>query len=314
MKTARTAFVCLLITACLYQSSWAAGANFSVWAERRTIVHNGLERIYEVRVPTGALRSEARVPLVLVLHGRGGSSRDTEKITGFTFLAVSEHFIVVYPEGARLKGPLTWNAGHCCGDAMRGDVDDVGFIDALLDRLIEDYPIDPGRVYVTGMSNGAMMAHRLGIDLSHRIAAIAPVIGAIFGDEKPPSHPVSALIINGMQDNIIPYAGGIPAGASLSAWDGTPFAPGSKQASFWAAANECDGNPDLLSGADTIVTRYRCPDGRRVLSYLIRNMGHTWPGAKTGKFWADRREPSFYTTEVIWAFFKTNAKKLPSSP
>ena len=70
MKTARTAFVCLLITACLYQSSWAAGANFSVWAERRTIVHNGLERIYEVRVPTGALRSEARVPLVLVLHGR----------------------------------------------------------------------------------------------------------------------------------------------------------------------------------------------------------------------------------------------------
>ena len=311
MKLCRKLVVCLILLCCLYESAGAAGLNPTVWRERQALVYKGIARVYEVRVPATVLREEERVSLVLVLHGRGGSSRNAEKITGFTPLAVSENFIVVYPEGALLKGPLTWNAGHCCGDAMRDSVDDVGFIDALLDRLIADYPVDPNRIYVTGMSNGAMMAHRLGIELSHRIAAIASVIGAIFGDEQTPSHPVSALIINGMQDSIIPYAGGISAGASMSAWDGTPFAPASDQASFWAAANQCDENPDLLSGANTIVTRYRCPDGRRVLYYLLREMGHTWPGAPTGKFWVDRGEHSFYTTEVIWAFFKTKVKKQP---
>ena len=111
MKLCRKLVVCLILLCCLYESAGAAGLNPTVWRERQALVYKGIARVYEVRVPATVLREEERVSLVLVLHGRGGSSRNAEKITGFTPLAVSENFIVVYPEGALLKGPLTWNAG-----------------------------------------------------------------------------------------------------------------------------------------------------------------------------------------------------------
>lgn len=144
------------------------------------------------------MRNE-RLPLVLVLHGGGGNAAYAERMTGFTDKARKEGFIVVYPEGTgRQEGQLlTWNAGHCCGYAMANRVNDVAFIDALIEKLIEDYVVDPRRIYATGMSNGGMMTHRLGIELSNRFAAIAPVVATLFGDERRPEHPVSAIMFNG---------------------------------------------------------------------------------------------------------------------
>src|SRR5688572_24879246 len=163
---------------------------------RQTLVHDGLTRSYVVRAPKKLLKSDTPVPLVLVLHGGGGNAPNAEQMTGFTEKARREGFIVVYPEGyGRLKTALlTWNAGHCCGHAMENKVDDVGFIRSLIDEVSGRYPIDARRIYVTGMSNGGMMTHRLGIELSDRIAAIAPVAATVFGDEKKPSHPVAALM------------------------------------------------------------------------------------------------------------------------
>lgn len=110
-------------------------------------------------------------------------------ITGFTDKARAEGFIVVYPEGTSRRGQLfTWKAGHCCGYAMEQRVNDVAFIGALIDALLARYPIDPKRVYVTGMSNGAMMAHRLGIELSEKVAAIAPAVGAAIYSVKDNGH------------------------------------------------------------------------------------------------------------------------------
>src|SRR5690606_38463985 len=171
-------------------------------------------RRYVVRVPARVARSNALAPLVIVLHGGGGNASNAETMTGFTRKAEREGFIVVYPEGtARGRVPLlTWNAGHCCGYAMEQRVDDVGFITALIDKLQSTHRIDPDRIYVTGMSNGGMMSHRLGIELSHRIAAIGPVVGAVFGDEGRPRAPVSAIMINGMLDESVPYDGGPPGG------------------------------------------------------------------------------------------------------
>ena len=89
-------------------------------------------------------------------------------MTGFTPKASAEGFIVVYPDGTSRRAPLlTWNAGHCCGYAMEQRVDDVAFISALIEDLAARFPIDRKRIYVTGMSNGAMMAHRLGSELSY---------------------------------------------------------------------------------------------------------------------------------------------------
>lgn len=159
-------------------AAFAAERDNAASGQRQTLIHNGIKRSYVIRAPREPAQRGGRMPLVLVLHGGGGNADNAESMTGFTEKAASEGFIVVYPEGTgRFKGKLlTWNAGHCCGYAMDNQVHDVEFINALLDKLIVDYPVDPKRIYATGLSNGGMMTHRLGIELSNRFAAIAPVV------------------------------------------------------------------------------------------------------------------------------------------
>ncbi len=278
--------------------------------QRRTLMHDGIRRSYEIRVPQGLDQGGKRVPLVLVLHGGGGNGDNAEKMTGFTEKATKENFIVVYPEGTgRFNKLLTWNAGHCCGYAMEKKADDVGFINALLDELIKDYPVDSKRVYVTGLSNGGMMAHRLGIELSHRIAAIAPVIATLFGDETKPAHPVSALMINGMLDKSVPYLGGAPGGRFPDAWDGAKALPAINQSAFWAAANGCEPDPERREQGAVVLSQYRCPAGRDVALYLIKDNGHAWPGGKSGSRRGDSPSVSLNATDVIWAFFKKHSQK-----
>ena len=296
-----------------------SGINFTAFAavrdpgfsgQRQTLIHDGMERGYVIRVPRDLAHSNGRVPLVLVLHGGGGNADSAERMTGFTEKAQKEGFIVVYPEGTgQFKGKLlTWNAGHCCGYAMRNRVDDVGFINALIDKLMKDYPIDPRRIYATGMSNGGMMTHRLGIELSGKFAAIAPVVATLFGDETKPQYPVSALMLNGMLDKHVPNQGGPPGGRFPDSWDGTPTQPALEQAAFWAHADGCANAPDKEDKGPFILTRYDCPAGRAVEIYLVKDNGHAWPGGQRGRRMGDKPSSSVNATDVIWAFFQAHKK------
>lgn len=278
--------------------------------ERRKLVHDGIERSYVVRAPKQLTQGLAPVPLVLVLHGGGGNAANAERMTGFTDLARKQGFLVVYPEGSgRLRNKLlTWNAGHCCGYAMTNRVDDAGFINALIDRLIADYPVDVRRIYATGMSNGGMMTHRLGIELSNRFAAIAPVVATLFGDEIVPPQPVSALMINGMLDKSVPYLGGPPGGRGADAWDGTPAKPAQAQAEFWAQANRCERDPEKSDGDRVLFRQYRCPTGKTVAMYLVKDNGHAWPGGRPGSRRGDEPSTALNATEVIWRFFRSHPK------
>lgn len=96
-------------------------------------------------------------------------------------LADRESFIAVYPNGNGRFGKrlLTWNAGTCCAYLVINNVDDVGFVRALVATLAEKVPIDRRRVYATGLSNGAMMSHRLAAEAADLIAAVAPVAGGM---------------------------------------------------------------------------------------------------------------------------------------
>ncbi|HEX6707834.1 MAG TPA: PHB depolymerase family esterase [Albitalea sp.] len=275
----------------------------------RTLVHQGLERHYVVRAPASA---SAALPLVLVLHGGGGNAAISEQMTGFTDKAMREGFVVVYPEGTARRGSgrlLTWNAGHCCGHAMERRVDDVGFIRALVDRLVAERLVDPRRVYVTGMSNGAMMAHRLGIELPDRIAAIAPVVGALFGDEPKPAKPVAALMINGRLDASVPPAGGAPGGRFPWAWDGKPALPALAQGSFWAAANGCGDTPEATERGPLAQWRYRCTPGREVELLIVADNGHAWPGGRAGSRRGDTPSTAVDATDLIWRFFQRQVKQ-----
>lgn len=142
-----------------------------------TIIHNGLKRTYWLHIPPPQFAGQL-LPLVFALHGGGGSGRKMAGFTGFNRLADREGFMVAYPDGVEKH----WNDGRDLARyrAQRENIDDVGFIAHLMDTLEKDYPVDPGRIYVTGASNGALMSYRLACELTDRIAAIAPVIWNFF--------------------------------------------------------------------------------------------------------------------------------------
>lgn len=277
-------------------------------AGRLTIPHDGRQRSYVLRLPDPAPAAGRRVPLVLVLHGGGGDAANAEHMSGFTELARAEGFIVAYPNGSARRGRLlTWNAGHCCGYAMQEGVDDVGFLGALIDHLVRHYPVDPARIYVTGMSNGAMMTHRVGLELGGKVAAIAPVVGTVFGDERTEGPPVSALIINGMLDESVPYAGGPPGGRFSSAWGGMDTRPAREQAALWARRDGCT-SPSTSDRAGFIHVRYSCRAGVGVEFYGVKDNGHAWPGGERGSRRGDPPSRSLDATRVIWEFFSRHPK------
>ena len=278
---------------------------------QQTLAHDGRTRTYLVH----DFSRGARAPVIIVLHGGGGNAENAVTMSGFDRIAQREGLIAVYPngtsgrEGGRL---LTWNAGHCCAAAMNARVDDVGFVAAIVERLVAQRRADPSRIYVTGMSNGAMMTHRLGRELSTKIAAIAPVVGAVFGDERPPAAPVPAFIIVGAADRIVPGAGG-PLQLRLflggkSAAD-REVAPAIDQAVYWARANGCGEPTRNQTRASTVLEWTSCTSGAPVVFHTVTGNGHAWPGGQPGRAGADRPSSDFNASEAMWAFFRERASR-----
>jgi polyhydroxybutyrate depolymerase len=274
-----------------------------------TLKVGDLTRRYDLLDPG----KEKHPALVIVLHGGGGNAANAANMTGFSALADKEGFVVAYPDGTGRLAPrlLTWNARHCCAYAMQQKVDDVGFISALIDELVKTRGVDPRRVYVTGMSNGGMMAHRLGIELSDKIAAIAPVVGALFGDEAQPKAPVSALIFNGAEDKTVPPQGGplnvaalTPGQPRAGPAEDKPVLPAKAAGEFWARADGC--GPGVVSkDAETETTTYpNCKAGTEVQFVSVARQGHAWPGGRKGREEAAPPNPNVHASEMIWAFFK----------
>jgi len=295
-----------LLTVAAWASAPASGDSHG----QQTLLHAGVERHYLIRLPAEPVLRAGAVPLVLVLHGGGGNAENAERMTGFSDKARREGFIVVYPEGtSRFRQKLlTWNAGHCCGYAMKHQVDDVGFMRALITRLVKDYPIDPKRIFVTGMSNGGMMTHRLGRELSDQLAAIAPVVATVFGDESKAAHPVSALMLNGMLDKSVPHAGGPPGGRFSDSWDGAPAKPALDQGTYWASTDGCAREPVRRDQGTYIHWQYSCPGGKAVELYLLKDNGHAWPGGQKGSRRGDTPSTSLNATDLIWEFFAAHGK------
>lgn len=299
-------FLFCILASFSFSSTTIAAANAK--QELQIILHDGKQRSYLVRATHIHAKQKQTVPLVIVLHGGGGNAAITERMTGFTKKAIKEQFIVVYPNGSSHFEDklLTWNAWHCCGYAMEKNVDDVGFINAMLMQLIKDYPIDPKRVYVTGLSNGGMMSHKIGIELSDKITAIAPVISGLFGDEKQPNQPVAALMINGKLDASVPYLGGAPGGRFAKRWRGTHVKPASYQTDFWAKANSCEAKALEQDLGFAMHWKHNCPNQKLVELYLVKNNGHAWPGGQAGTGLGDTPSNSMNATDVIWEFFSAH--------
>ena len=275
----------------------------------------GLERHYLLHVPADLQAGTGPLPLVIVLHGAAGDARSTADMTGFSPLADRARFIVAYPEGTSIGvDPVrqTWNAGFCCGAAVRNHVDDLGFLNALIDRLSADYPVDRHRVYVTGLSNGAMLAYRFAAQYPDRVAAIAPVAGTIGGTagagQPPiaidrPRRPVPVLIIHGMLDGYVLYRGGVSPNIST---------PGRFNVSvddavrFWTAADGCAERPMQAPAArgGVIVEEFaHCRERTEVRLVALTQGPHEWPAAIAQPNGAEEA-----TATVIWNFFREHKR------
>jgi polyhydroxybutyrate depolymerase len=214
-------------------------------------------------------------------------------------------FVAVYPDGLN----RSWNAGGCCGPAMRRDVDDVGFLVALIDRVQRDHATDPDRVFVTGISNGGMMAYRLACEASDRVAAIAPVAATLVFDGCAPAHPVSLLHIHGLADGNVPFDGGRPT-KSFQAVPPT-YPPVRAGLARFVEAGGCDETSRRTSGVDARVTVERwnaCANGAAVELVTIADGGHSWPGGRRILRALDPPSDALRATHVIWEFFAAHPR------
>ena len=277
--------------------------------------HGGRVRACTLVLPEK--RDGAKVPAVIVLHGGGGNAKQAMAQTRFDRLAREQGFLAAFPEGtaALQDRALVWNAGHCCASAMRRNVDDVGFIRALIGVLVRDHGADPDRIYVTGMSNGGMMALRLGQELPGLLAGIAPVAGGMFGDEPEPKAGLSVLMVNGGRDRAVPLDGGRSAldqGRVLKAFD-APLAPARDTLAYWARAGHCGPDPvaqrppGLPAGVGE--EHYPgCAAGVEVAMVLLPEGGHAWPGAPRLRPGGDEPAPAPDATALIWEFFQRHRR------
>jgi polyhydroxybutyrate depolymerase len=275
-----------------------------------SIEHEARNRTYLLHLPL-KYNSTQRYPLVLVLHGGGGNAANAARQSEMSAKADREGFIVVYPNGTgRTERFFTWNAWNCCDYAFENKIDDVGFFRKLIAKLESEYSIDPNQIYATGFSNGAMMCHRLAVELSEKIAAIAPVAGSLNSDDPKLEHPVSVLIIHGTADDYVLYAGGAPH----LRYKGNPRIDRcvAYAKEFWVKHNVCKTPPEIKESGNIIHEIFS--SGKNATSvevYTIKEGGHSWPGSKPGLYYGNINAPSqeIHATNLIWDFFKHHARK-----
>lgn len=244
----------------------------------KTIVHDGMEREYVLYIPD-SYTGNVTVPLVFNFHGFGGSAQSQMENGDFRPISDTAGFIIVHPQGTLFNGIPHWNVG---GWTIGSTVDDVGFVDALIDSIYADYNIDLSKVYATGMSNGGFFSFLLACQLSNRIAAIASVTGSMTPETYSfcnPEHPMPIMQFHGTFDIIVPYNG-----ADFSK-------PIEDVIDYWVEFNNCNTSPVITNLPDidpndgSTVILYQYNNGDNDVStehYKVLGGGHTWPGTANG--------------------------------
>ncbi len=275
-----------------------------------SITFGGRERTYRLYVP--AHKPENAAPLLFVLHGGGGGGASMEELTqhGFNRRADETGAIVVYPDGVGHG----WNDGRqdLRSRAVRDEVDDVGFLRALVASLEQRFSVDPARVVVTGMSNGGMMTLRLACDAADVFKGFVAVAASLGADVKPhcDAQGIRRLaLIDGTSDPIVPWDGG--AVSVLGASRGHVIGAQATFDFFMSAAH-CESeraDPPLDRVADdgtqlTVHHAVGCAGDAEVRLYQVDGGGHAWPGGLryAGEWLIGRVSRELDATDETWRF------------
>jgi polyhydroxybutyrate depolymerase len=276
-----------------------------------TLTVNGVARTYRLHVPTNFQKNASA--LVVVLHGSGGNGLGMEVGTGFSSLADQVGFAVAYPDGLFESMGSQTNWAYFFNDFA----DDVGFMRQLIQTLLGSLQFDPRKVYVTGLSSGALMSHRLGVQLGDRVAAIGVVEGALFYDAAANGAPVpaavapvSVLILHGDQDTTIPMCGAATRASQDQTFD------------YWAGSLACsriDPVDPLCDGQGNITAVTRkvassCNADAEVRFYKLIGGTHTWNTVPMNVPGQPPFNPDFDATtgittrDILWSFFAAHPK------
>jgi polyhydroxybutyrate depolymerase len=263
----------------------------------------GRVRTFALRLPES---TAGGLPLLLVLHGNSpdATGQIMREWTTFDQQADAWGFAVGYPDG--VGG--CWADGRGVTTADEAGVDDVAFLRAIIDWSAGRYRTLPDRAVVAGISNGAFMAHRMGVDAGDQVAVIAAVAGGLPASllDRSPGHAVSAMLIHGTTDTISPIEGGYSRhrgpngelrGRTLSL---------AESAGFWCRTDRCPPGPGEQhrtgqSSRDTVAGGV---GGTQVVAWTVFGGGHNWPGAAPSPEWAEVATQEFDAAEEICRFAK----------
>jgi len=273
----------------------------------------GKPRTLWLYVPAG--RSEA-LPLVLVLHGGGGEGAGMERLTrgGFNRIADRDGAIIAYPDGVGRR----WNDGReQLARRSRESVDDVTFLRALPGAIDANFPVDPHRVYVTGISNGGLMAYRLACDAADVFAAagaVAANMGVELAARCHPGRPIAIAVLEGTDDPIMPWQGG----PVRVLWSSRGEVLSTAQTlGRWLELDQCSqlravgppAEPSRSDGTSLLERTAACAQGSEVRGYTLQGAGHTWPGGLQylPAWLVGRTSHALDANEALWGFFRAHA-------
>jgi polyhydroxybutyrate depolymerase len=280
--------------------------------QRFTLDWDGRARSYLLYAPPNAT---GKLPRVVALHGASQDGAAFAEETQFAAAGAASGMAVVFPDGSGTEpGRLSWNAHFCCGIGAAEQVDDVGFIGAVIERVAATLPIDRKRVYATGMSNGGMLSYQLAAAHPEWLAAIAPVSATIGGTSRngdrfvipAPDRPMPVMIIHGRKDPFVLFEGGSSSLISLSRRSNMGVA---EALSFWTAADGCTTPPAVSEPAPGRLRRSisgPCRDGGEIVVWEIEDGEHNWPA--NVRFPAPDGASRTATAEIL-AFFARHSRE-----
>jgi polyhydroxybutyrate depolymerase len=284
-------------------------------------------RTVKIHTPSG-YNGSTPIPLVVCFHGGGSDAQQQETLTGMSAKADSAGFFVAYPEGYldAVSGRRTFADGRGTTAAELAGVDDVAFTRDIINRIAAAGNLDRTRVYATGISNGGLMSQRLGLQLSTRIAAIAPVAANLaqpLAAGFAPQVPVAVAQFSGTADTYSPYAGGMVIIGGVPDPTLGEVTGAEADIALWTAANGCNTVPLITDPYGANVTTDGCTAllrnfqagansaGADVILVKITGGGHTWPGSAFNPPSLGNTCMDFNATTQIWAFFAAHPKKSP---
>ena len=271
------------------------------------------DRIYSLHIPE-TFDGTQSAPLVIFLHGGGGNAQSAQNFTGFNDVSEQEGFLMLYPQAGfeTATKSFVWADGRGLAPDKLG-IDDVVFVNALVDYLVSEYNINQNRIYLCGFSNGSFLTQKIAFESNSRFAAIGTLGGTMhqsFFDTGKPNRAIPMVYVFGTDDPLVPYNGGyVSNNPDFELVVGVETA-----VEYWRDNNNTQttlsvrnmANINTNDNSTVTVFEYKDGDcnGSKVKFYKINGGGHTWPGVVVPNPLLGVTNLDINASQELWDFFE----------